>query len=122
WVYDIRTNAPSFGKRTPFTRAAFADFVKAYTGGISIDDVKESWQGDIDEAKRAEIAKKNPRWQLFSREAIAGKGDSLDIGLIADSSLSNGDDLGEPIDIAKEAMLELQAINKELEDLIKELS
>jgi len=96
--------------------------VKAYTGGISIDEVKDNWQGDIDETKRAEIANEDKRWQVFSREAIAAKGDSLDIGLIADSSLSNGDDLGEPIDIAKEAMLELQAINKELEDLIKELS
>lgn len=121
-MYDMRTNAPSFGKRTPFTRAAFADFVKAYTGGISIDEVKDNWQGDIDETKRAEIAKEDNRWQVFSREAIAAKGDSLDIGLIADSSLSNADDLGDPIDIAKEAMLELQAINKELEDLIKELS
>ena len=122
WVYDMRTNAPSFGKRTPFTRAAFADFVKAYTGGISIEAVKYNWQGDIDETKRAEIAKEDNRWQVFTREAIATKKDSLDIGLMADSSLKNGDDLGEPIDIAREAMLELQAINKELEDLIKELS
>src|SRR5690606_24359270 len=117
----MRTNAPSFGKRTPFTRAAFADFVKAYTGGISIDAVKENWQGNIDEAKRTEIAKEDNRWQAFPREAIAAKGDSLDIGLIADSSLSNGTDLGEPINIANEAMKELQAINKELESLIKEL-
>ncbi len=122
WVYDMRTNAPSFGKRTPFTRAAFADFVKAYTAGISIEAVKDNWQGDVNDAKRAEIAKEDDRWQVFSREAIASKGDSLDIGLIADSSLSNGNDLGEPIDIAREAMLELNAINKELEDLIKELS
>jgi len=122
WVYDMRTNAPSFGKRTPFTRAAFTDFVKAYTGGISIDEVKENWQGVIDEAKRAEVAKEDNRWQLFSREAIAAKGDSLDIGLIADSSLNNGDDLGEPIDIAREALAELDAITKELNDLIKELS
>src|SRR5690606_34983210 len=110
WVYDMRTNAPSFGKRTPFTRVAFADFVKAYTGGISIEAVKDSWQGDIDEGKRAEMAKEDNRWQVFPREAIAAKGDSLDIGLIADSSLNNAEDLGEPIDIAREAMLELNAI------------
>jgi type I restriction enzyme M protein len=30
WFYDMRTNAPSFGKRTPFTRAHFADFEKAF--------------------------------------------------------------------------------------------
>ncbi len=122
WVYDMRTNAPSFGKRTPFTRAAFTDFVKAYTGGISIDDVKDSWQGDIVEAKRTEIAKEDNRWQVFSRDTLATKGDSLDIGLIADSTLSSGDDLGDPIDIARVALLELDAITKELNDLIKELN
>lgn len=122
WVYDMRTNAPSFGKRTPFTRAAFADFVKAYTGGVSIHAVKDNWRGDVDEAKRAKAAKEDNRWQLFSREAIAAKGDSLDIGLIADSSLSNDNDRGEPIDIAREALVELDAITKELNDLIKELS
>jgi type I restriction enzyme M protein len=30
WFYDMRTNAPSFGKRTPFTRAHFAEFEKAF--------------------------------------------------------------------------------------------
>lgn len=122
WIYDMRTNAPSFGKRTPFTRAAFADFVKAYTGGISIDEVKASWQGDLDETKRAELAKEDNRWQMFTREAIAAKDDSLDIGIITDSSLRDGDVLGEPIDIAREALIELNAITKELNDLIKELS
>ncbi len=122
WVYDMRTNAPSFGKRTPFTRTAFDDFVKAYTGGITIDEVKENWQGVIDEAKRSKIGKEDNRWQVFSRETIAAKGDTLDIGLVADSSLSNGEDLGEPIDTAREALAELDAITKELNDLIKELS
>ncbi len=30
WVYDLRANAPQFGKRTPLTGQYFAEFVKAY--------------------------------------------------------------------------------------------
>lgn len=119
WYYDMRTNAPSYGKRTPFTRKAFEDFVIAYTGGISIKDVKEKYNGKIDQTARENI--KDERWQCFTREDIAKKNDSLDIGLIADENLSNGENLGEPIDIAKEALTELNEITKELNAIIKEL-
>lgn len=119
WFYDMRTNMPSFGKRTPFTREAFTDFVLAYTGGVAIEQVKEEYDGTIDDGKRQGI--QDERWQCVSREEIAKKNDSLDIGLIADESLTNSTDLGEPIDIAKEAMLELEGIAKELNAIIKEL-
>lgn len=119
WFYDMRTNMPSFGKRTPFTRQAFKAFVKAYTGGLTIDQVKDDYDGSIDEAKRKKI--KDERWQCISRATIAKKNDSLDIGLIADDSITNSADLGEPIDIAKEALAELAAITKELNHIIKEL-
>jgi type I restriction enzyme M protein len=116
WFYDMRTNAPSFGKRTPFTRNAFADFVKAYTGGIELDQVKDEYLGEIDDAKRESI--QDPRWQIFSREQILAKSDSLDIGLIEDESVSKNADLGEPLDIAKQAKNELDAISKELDKII----
>jgi type I restriction enzyme M protein len=116
WIYDMRTNAPSYGKRTPFTREAFADFVKAYTGGIALDEVKDQYQGEIDEAKRKAI--QDPRWQVFTREQIATKNDSLDIGLIEDENISKNSDLGDPIAIAKEAALELDAIKRELDLII----
>ena len=116
WFYDMRTNAPSYGKRTPFTREAFADFVKAYTGGIALDQVKEKYEGAIIEEKRKAI--QDPRWQVFTREQIAAKNDSLDIGLIEDESISKNADLGDPIDIAKEAAKELEAIKKELDQII----
>ena len=119
WFYDMRTNAPSFGKRTPFTRVAFADFVTAYTGGISIDDVKEEYDGTIDQSKRQSI--NDERWSCLTIDDIAKKNYSLDLGLIADKSLSNGEDLGEPVDIAKEALCELDAIMMELNAIIKEL-
>jgi type I restriction enzyme M protein len=121
WIYDMRTNAPSYGKRTPFTRNAFDDFIKAYTGGIAETELKTDWLGEIDEAKRLKIAETDNRWQCFSREQIAAKKDSLDIGLIADDTLSSGADLGEPVDIARHALAELKSITEELNKIIEEL-
>ncbi|GAA3559471.1 N-6 DNA methylase [Snuella lapsa] len=119
WFYDMRTNVPNYGKRTPFTEAAFTDFIKAYTGGITAKNVDQDYDGAIDHDKRLTI--KDERWQYLTREAIAKKNDSLDLGLIADDSISNGEDLGEPIAIAKEAMEELKSITAQLEAMIKEL-
>lgn len=116
WIYDMRTNAPSFGKRTPFTREAFADFVKAYTGGLPLDQVKDLYHGEFDEAKRKTI--QDPRWQVFTREQIAAKNDSLDIGLIEDENISKNSDLGDPLDIARAASDELDAIKRELDQII----
>jgi type I restriction enzyme M protein len=119
WIYDMRTNAPNYGKRTPFTRKAFEDFIFAYTGGVSAENVQMEYDGAVDDQKRKAI--KDKRWKLFTREEIAKKNDSLDIGLIADDSISKSEDLGEPIDIAKEALLELNSITKEMNAIIKEL-
>ncbi|MFN5982242.1 MAG: N-6 DNA methylase [Fluviicola sp.] len=120
WFYDMRTNTPNYGKRTAFTEKAFADFVTAYTGGLNEEEVFHSYDGSIDHEKRANI--KDERWKCISREEIAKKKDSLDLGLIADESITNSEDLGEPIDIAKEALDELAIITKELNAIIKELN
>ena len=120
WVYDMRTNAPNYGKRTPFTESAFEDFVLAYTGGIPFNKVEADYDGLVSDEKRKNI--KDNRWNCFSREEIAKKNDNLEIGLIADSTLTNSDDLGEPIDIAKQALKELQSITEQLNAMIKELS
>ncbi len=103
WFYDMRTNMPNFGKRTPFTEKYFEDFEKAYTA-----------------KDRAKI--KDERWNCISREEIAKKNDSLDLGLIADDSITKAEDIGEPIDIAKEALSKLDAITQELNAIIEELN
>jgi type I restriction enzyme M protein len=117
WFYDMRTNAPSYGKRTVFDRKAFDGFVTAYSGGVSLDKLEQDYDGTIDDKKRASI--KDERWQVFTREQIAAKNFSLDIGLIEDESVSKNSDLGEPIDIAKEAVQELDSIKKELDQIIQ---
>lgn len=117
WFYDMRTNAPSYGKRTPFTRAAFADFVKAYTGGINITDVRDAFDGVVDHEKRAAV--QDERWNCITRAEISKKNDSLDLGLTTDASYSDSTGNEEPINIAREALLELKAIQNELNHIIE---
>ena len=102
WFYDMRTNMPNFGKRTPFTEKHFVDFEKSY---------------NTEDRTKVE----DERFSKLSIEDISAKNFSLDLGLIQDDSITKAEDIGEPIDIAKEALTEIDAITKELEAIIKEL-
>lgn len=102
WFYDLRTNMPKFGKRTPFTEKHFANFEKAYTA-----------------ADRTKV--KDDRFSCISPADIKKKKFDLNQGIIADESISNLEDLGEPQDIAKEVLSEMKSIMKDLNAIIKEL-
>lgn len=102
WVYDLRTNMPSFGKRTPLTVAHFDSFVAAFNA-----------------EERAKV--EDERWNVFTREEIRKKDDSLDIGLIADVSLSAYDNLPDPINSAEEAMAKLEQALALLGEVVAEL-
>jgi type I restriction enzyme M protein len=102
WVYDLRTNMSSFGKRNQLTMAHFEDFMKAY---VAVD--------------RSVV--EDERWNKFTREDIAKKDDSLDIGLIADVSLSSYENLPDPIDSAEEAIAKLQQAMDLLNQVLEEL-
>jgi type I restriction enzyme M protein len=58
---------------------------------------------------------------VFTREEIAKKGDNLDIGLIADESLSIYENLPDPIDSAEEAVEKLELAISLLNEVIAEL-
>lgn len=103
WFYDMRTNMPKFGKRTPLTEKHFADFEKAFTA-----------------TDRNKV--EDERFSSISFAEIVKKNYSLDLGLIADQSISNGEELGDPQDIAKEALSEMKSIMKDLNAIIKELA
>ncbi|WP_377887976.1 N-6 DNA methylase [Alkalihalobacillus sp. R86527] len=102
WVYDLRTNMDSFGKRNQLKMSHFEDFMKAY---VSED--------------RSKI--EDERWNNFTREEIAKKNDSLDIGLIADDSLSTYENLPDPIESAEEAINKLQEAMSLLDEVVTEL-
>jgi type I restriction enzyme M protein len=115
WYYDMRTDAPAYGKRTIFNRSAFDDFIIAYTGGISITEVRAVYDGKISDKKREKI--KDPRWSSFTREKIAEKNNTLDIGLMNKEQL-NGDSTTDPLQLATEAVSELKKIQAEFDKII----
>ncbi len=109
WVYDARTNAPKFGKRTPLTKEYFADFIQAYG-----DDAKGK-------APRIDTGGTG-RWRSFSREWIRKeKADSLDISWLKDESLEESDELPPPIDLIQEISEAMNMAIEEIDSIVKEL-
>jgi len=109
WVYDLRANAPKFGKRTPLTAPHFDEFKAAFgedPNGLS----PRQDQGE------------QGRWRRFSRDWIEQeKGDSLDIAWLKDDSAEDAADLPEPSVLAQEAVMELNGAIEELEAILAEL-
>lgn len=102
WFYDLRTNMPSFGKTSPLKIEHFADFEAAY------------------EAENRS-AVQDERWNCFTREQIAEKGNSLDLGLIRDDSIVDYEDLPDPIESGEEAIAQLEEAVDLLMSVVKEL-
>ena len=102
WFYDLRTNMPSFGKTNQLKKEHFADFIKAYTA-----------------EDRASV--KDERWNCFTRDQIAAKGNSLDLGLIRDESILDYEDLPDPIESAEDAITQLEMAVDLIKDVVKEL-
>jgi type I restriction enzyme M protein len=102
WFYDLRTNMPSFGKTTPLKPEHFADFEAAFEA----------------EDRRAV---QDERWSVFTREEIAAKGNSLDLGLIRDDSVIDYDDLPDPIESGEEAIAQLEEAVDLLQSVVNEL-
>ena len=107
WFYDLRTNMPSFGKTNPLKASDFAGFEAAYKA-----------------EDRSKV--QDERWQCFTREEIAQKGNSLDLGLIKDDSVLAYEDLPDPAESAAEAADKLaeavdllQSVAQELKSLQK---
>lgn len=102
WFYDLRTNMPSFGKTNPLKPEHFADFEKAYEA-----------------CDRRKI--KDERWNVFTREQIAEKGNSLDLGLIRDDSIVDYEDLPDPIESGEDAIAQLEEAVDLLQSVVNEL-
>ena len=102
WFYDLRTNMPSFGKTNPLKKEDFAGFEAAYTAKD-----RESVQDE--------------RWHKFTREEIAEKGNSLDLGLIKDDSLTDYEDLPDPIESAEDSIAKLSEAMDLLQSVVNDL-
>jgi type I restriction enzyme M protein len=108
WIYDMRANMPSFGKRTKFGKEHFVEFETA-CGSDPLGKSKRKDQGE------------EGRFRKFTREEIKARGDNLDISWLKDDNAQGADDLPEPEEIAAEIMDNLRVAMTELEGLQAEL-
>ncbi|MDP3850437.1 MAG: N-6 DNA methylase [Luteolibacter sp.] len=112
WVYDMRSNMPNFGKRTPFTREHFTDFEKAFG---------KNPLGEAAALKKRKDTGEAGRFRKFAREWIAQRDDSLDISWLKDDNAESSADLPEPAVLAASAMEEMEAIMEDLRGILAEL-
>ena len=101
WVYDLRTNMPSFGKRTPFTRAHLQPFVKIFGEKVDGSSPRK------DEGEEG-------RFRCFSRESVRARGDNLDLSWLRDENTDRAEDLPEPDEIAAQILVHLQTATEEM--------
>ncbi|MCG8426469.1 MAG: type I restriction-modification system subunit M [Chromatiales bacterium] len=132
WVYDLRSNMPSFGKRTLFGEQHLKPFEKAF--GRKADGTSKRTEGEWSFTNNSlslegegrgegeEQTEENSRWRSFSRDWIRDqKGDSLDIAWIKDEDSVDAKNLSEPEVLAAEAMGELTEALRELDGLMRAL-
>ena len=106
WIYDLRSNMPSFGKRTPFMLSHMQEFMDAY--GENADGTSER----IDQGEEG-------RFRKFIREDIQAKDDNLDISWLHDDSVERAEDLPDPDELAAEMFAELKIAFDALEELLE---
>ncbi len=121
WVYDLRTNMPSFGKRTPFGEQHLKPFEKMF--GRKADGTSKRTEGEWSFTdSEEEQTQDNSRWRCFSCDYIRDqKGHSLEISWIKDEDSVDAASLPEPDVLAAEAMGELTEALRELDGLMQAL-
>ena len=105
WVYDLRTNMPSFGKRTPLTRDHFRDFEQAFGsdpwGRSPRDD-----QGP------------NGRFRRFTYDHIRhDRRYNLDITWLRDDTMPSLEYTETPRQITEKILSRLRSATAEIEEL-----
>ncbi|MBB1314188.1 N-6 DNA methylase [Aliivibrio sp. SR45-2] len=128
WVFDMRTNMNTFGKRRPLTEKHFDVFVNAYgsdENGLSAreEGVYETLGNIFAEGEDSVVNSiENARFRKFSRDYIRDqKSDSLDISWLKDLEATSAENLPEPEVLAGEAMAELTEAMSEIYQLMQAL-
>jgi type I restriction enzyme M protein len=104
WIYDLRSNLPTFNKSNPLARAHFAEFEKAFGSDPH------------GKSKRKDEGEKG-RFRCFSREQIRELGDSLDITWLVDGETTETKNSQSPEALASQIMKRLHNAMKELKEL-----
>ena len=93
---------PSLGKTNPLTESHIKEFEESFSA-----------------SKKQKL--KLERWNVFTKDEIRKKGNSLDLGLIKDDSVISQEDLPNPVESADEAIAKLEQASDLLAAVIKEL-
>ena len=105
WVYDLRSNMSSFGKRTPF-------------GATHLKPFEDAYGTDRDGGSPRPDEGEEGRFRCFTRAQIAERGDSLDISWLKDADAVDAENLPPPEELAAQAMAELSEALRELDALM----
>ena len=122
WVYDLRTNMPSFGKTTPFGEEHLKAFEQVF--GDDPKGAAPRQEGDwAFTSPEDEKTEENSRWRCFSREWVKEHNDeSLDITWLKDKDLEHdleSVDLHTVLSEAQEEASEIKRLMDELTGLLK---
>ena len=109
WIYDMRTNMPQFGKRTPLTSLHFEDFIKCFGS----DPNGKSNRKDLGD---------QGRFQSFSREFIKDRNDDLNISWLKENNGSDEESLNEPDDLAASLIVDLESAISDLNSILEILN
>lgn len=108
WIYDMRADAPSYGKTRPLRSEDFAEFEAAFCDDLH-GQTRQQDQGD------------EGRFRRFTREEVAARGDNLDISWLRVSEEDAEDGLTDPDDITAAILGHLREATREIETLVVEL-
>ncbi len=135
WVYDLRTNMPSFGKRNQFSETHLKPFEAVYGDNADGTSLREQGEWSFDaltaevDSEESEGANEavsdklaHSRWRCFSREWIfENKGDSLDISWLKDKDAVDAASLASPMELATKAKNHLNQGITSLDAILAEL-
>jgi type I restriction enzyme M protein len=108
WIYDARTNVPQITKKDrPLSAEHFKEFEKCYGADPN------------GRAKRKASDSKEDRWRSFHISEVKERDYKLDgFKWLREESVEDADDLPPPEELAAEAISELEAAVKELNQVL----
>ncbi|MGX6486636.1 class I SAM-dependent DNA methyltransferase [Aerococcus sanguinicola] len=111
WIYDMRHNMRSFGKRHPLEIKDFEDFVTCYQAEDR-SQCDSIWSED----------NPNGRWRKFTIEEIKDRPNTnLDVNWMVEESDQPDYSLGELLDLMETSSQEIQSTVEALQDLLGDL-
>ena len=111
WIYDLRTDMPTFGKSTPLREAVFQDFLNFY-----------GRQPDGSDRPINALDPAATRFKAFSREDLAGRDDDLDVSWLQESTGLPEAHLTDPTAISAAIASHLRHALAKLDEIQSELS